>query len=103
MALTPYQVLFILYVQQCLNAGIQYTKDAAIAFAVTKLMAPMKTWPPVDFSQATGTSQGLSEDWDYLVDNNLLPTQPNPLLQPNSIPLSQWVLDATGKNLGIAT
>lgn len=98
MALTPYQVLFIQYVQQCLNAGIQFTKASAIAYAQTKLMAPMKTWPVTDFSQATGESQGLDADWDALVENNLLPTQPQPQFQPNGIPLTSWVRNQTGKN-----
>lgn len=98
MAFTPYQLLFIQYVQQCLNAGISYDKASAIAYAVTKSMAPMKTWPIIDYSQATGESQGLDADWDYLVENNLLPTQVQMQFQPNGVPLSSWVRDSTGKN-----
>lgn len=98
MALTPYQVLYIQYVQNCLNIGIQYTKDSAIAYAQTKLMAPMKMWPVIDFSQATGTSQGYSADWDNLVENGLLPNQPQPQFLPNNIPLTEWVRNAIGKN-----
>jgi hypothetical protein len=99
MALTPYQVLFIQYVQNCLNCGISYTKDSAITYAVTKLMAPMKTWPVIDYSQATGVSQGLSADWDYLVENSLLPAEPQPQFLPNNIALTNWVKNQTGKNV----
>lgn len=98
MTLTPYQVLYIQYVQNCLNSGINYTKVSAIAYVVTKMMAPMKTWPVVDYSQATGESQGLDLDWDFLVENNLLPTQPLPQFQPNGLPLSQLNRNQTGKN-----
>lgn len=98
MALTPYQVLFIAYVQQCLNAGIGYTKDGAISWATTKLMAPMKTWPITNFSAATATSNEPSADWDYLETNNLLPVSPEPQFLPNNIPLSQWIRNQTGKN-----
>jgi hypothetical protein len=87
-----------MYVQSCLNAGIQYTKASAITYATTKMMAPMKTWPVVDFSQATGISQGLSADWDYLVENNLLPTQPQPQFEPNGLPLSELTRSQIGKN-----
>lgn len=98
MALTPYQVLYIQFVQQCLNSGIRYTKGSALAYAVTKLMAPSKTFPVTDYSQATGVSQGLSADWDFLVENNLLPTQPQPQFQPNGLPLSSLTRAAIGKN-----
>lgn len=99
MALNPIQVLFVLYVQNCLNVGLQYTKESALTFAATKMMAPMKTFPVVDFSEATGASQGSpSADWDYLVENNLLPTQPQPQFQPNGLPLSRLTRNQTGKN-----
>jgi hypothetical protein len=61
-------------------------------------MAPMKTWPIIDYSQATGEGQGLSADWDYLVENNLLPTQPQPQFLPNGILPTEWVRNQTGKN-----
>jgi hypothetical protein len=52
----------------------------------------------VDFSQATGISQGLSADWDYLVENNLLPTQSQPQFEPNGLPLSELTRSQIGKN-----
>lgn len=97
--MTPYQILFIDYVQQCLNAGAGYTKDGAITWAATKLMAPMKTWPVTDFSKATTPSAGLDADWDDLVKNNLLPTVAQPQFLPNNILSTDWVKNQTGKNI----
>jgi hypothetical protein len=90
------QVLFILYVQECLNLGIGYSKTSALSWVTTRTMAPWKNYYPAFFiwPNPLGPSYGSpSADWDNLVENNLLPTVAQ---QPPA--LTQWVRNQTGKN-----
>ena len=92
------QVLFVLYVQNCLNLGIGYTKAGALSWVTTRTMAPWKNYYAAFFLFPTplGPSYGSpSADWDYLVENSLLPTV------AQSLPaLTQWVLGQRGLNGG---